>query len=62
MINVKIKIHYIVIIKINVNTNNMKTDKEIKTLKFIKRFEGKIRYINRETGLIGALFEQSENA
>lgn len=24
-------------------------------MKFKKRFEGKIRYINRETGLIGAL-------
>jgi hypothetical protein len=35
----------------------MRNTKDIKELKFIRRFEGKIRYINRETGLIGALFD-----
>lgn len=35
----------------------MSHDSQIRNLKFKKRFEGRIRYINRETGLIGALMD-----
>ena len=31
-------------------------ERDIRTLKFMKRFEGKMRYITKETGLLGALF------
>lgn len=35
----------------------MSHDGEMRNLKFKKRFEGKIRYINKETGLLGALMD-----
>ena len=38
--------------------------REIRALKFSKRFEGKIRYITKQSGLLGALFTEfteSEN-
>lgn len=50
--------YIVIIVKIKDSHLRMRTN-EIKNVMFLKKFESKIRYINKETGLMGALFPRT---